>query len=790
MPRIPDHILKQSQGAPGSAAGIGSTMMQTVQAAAGLTNAALKGADQIVGVFEEQQKLANEQQILSTRNEMRDSLSNFENNLDPTAPDTWLGDFDKNAGTFKSKFQARDLAPVVKDRIKADGEEMFSRARRSIAKAALQKSTSNTRALYQDEINFNKARGDFGGANQGLDDAYAAKLLDPADYKQKKRELANFEARYHFENAIEKDPDAAAEAIDSPNFIENNPHLTLQDQDQLQRIVTVKKNEQNAEFWKGIADASLDEENPSVLGLKDLNELTKNGKITHTQRAAYIRAHHSEGSHKPDPAVYSRVAQALRAYDPNKDPDGYQLANLRSQLATLALPKEHLKELGKILTEVADKDSSSSTKHTQIKKNFSEATGYKFEEGHFGGWFEMTDHDDNRDTAKKKTIKINDFTRAAASRAKFVTAWERYLEKAPADLDPLKAAEDFDKMFEDIIINNGPSPLSPETKLKEQSYDQDVNERYPIQKETASSSFDVNGSDYDYESAVAAGLRPGRDGHWPSRVPGSGLVLKAKNHPTYGKAEAADKKLGYKFYTIDGRTYSLENPPKGNTAKPNKRTSKVDGATYNLNFSTKAGRREIFRAGGAPILLDTNFTTGGGGITQPLVVIPDNATDGQRTAAKAYADQIAAYLNPKLGRKMKGRVITRSENGRGRSDAFHTEPFALSDPAALRLMTSAKGMADHRKILQRTLGSLKGAQFFLPHEDGDPGATGNGTTEVQHARELLRGLFKTDLPEGAMLDDRDAAQRAWFDYAKPTSPAEIAAGLEELDIMRTLSRHA
>ena len=712
MPRIPDHILKQSQGAPGSAAGIGSSMMQTVQAAAGLTNAALKGADQIVGVFEEQQKLANEQQILSTRNEMRDSLSNFENNLDPTKPDTWLGDFDKNAGDFKSKFQARDLAPVVKDRIKADGEEMFSRARRSIAKAALQKSTSNTRAMYQDEINLNKARGDFGAANQGLDDAYAAKLLDPADYKQKQRELANLEARHNFEKAIEKDPDAAAEAIDSPNFIENNPHLTLEDQDQLQRIVTVKKNEQNAEFWKGLADAALDDENPAILGIKDLDELTKAGKITHTQRAAYIRAHHGEGSHKPDPALYSSVAQALRAYDPDTDPDGYQLANLRARLATLALPKEHLKELGKILTEVADKDSSSTSAHSSIKKNFSEMTKHKFDQGNFGGWFEMTDHDNDRYTEPKKTIKLDDYNRAAASRARFEIAWEDYLKNAPADLDPIKAAEDFDKIFERVIINNGPSILSPDTKLKKQSYDQDINERYP--------------------------------------------------------------------------------PPK-QTAEPDKRTSKVDGAIYNLKYSTDAGRSKIYRAGGAPILLDTNFTTQGGGITQPLVVIPDDATEEQRHHAEKYVKEIAEYLNPKLGRNMKGRVITRSENNnRGRPFAFHTEPFALSDPAALRIMTSAAGMADHRKILQRTLGSIKGAQFFLPHEDGDPGAGSKdgSTTEVQHARELLRPMFQKNLPEGAMLDDRDAAQRAWFDYAKPTSPDEIEAGLEELDIMRTLSQHA
>ena len=44
--------------------------------------------------------------------------------------------------------------------------------------------------------------------------------------------------------------------------------------------------------------------------------------------------------------------------------------------------------------------------------------------------------------------------------------------------------------------------------------------------------FDPEGSDYDYKGAEAAGIRPDDTGHWPSREPNSGKILKGRKHPT------------------------------------------------------------------------------------------------------------------------------------------------------------------------------------------------------------------------------------------------------------------
>lgn len=68
---------------------------------------------------------------------------------------------------------------------------------------------------------------------------------------------------------------------------------------------------------------------------------------------------------------------------------------------------------------------------------------------------------------------------------------------------------------------------------------------------------------YDYKSAIEAGVSPGPDNHWPSRVPSGpkeGLYLKLPGHPTMGMALEADKAMGYDTVLSKGRFWSY---PKG-----------------------------------------------------------------------------------------------------------------------------------------------------------------------------------------------------------------------------------
>ena len=69
--------------------------------------------------------------------------------------------------------------------------------------------------------------------------------------------------------------------------------------------------------------------------------------------------------------------------------------------------------------------------------------------------------------------------------------------------------------------------------------------------------FDPEGSGYDYASAKKFGMTPDETGHWSSREPTTGLLLKGKGHETWSKTVAGEKEAGYEIFKgDDGRYYS------------------------------------------------------------------------------------------------------------------------------------------------------------------------------------------------------------------------------------------
>lgn len=61
---------------------------------------------------------------------------------------------------------------------------------------------------------------------------------------------------------------------------------------------------------------------------------------------------------------------------------------------------------------------------------------------------------------------------------------------------------------------------------------------------------------YDYNSAMKAGLGPDETGHWPSRNPETGQILKGRKHPTISRTKKAEKEMGYKITKKKGVLYS------------------------------------------------------------------------------------------------------------------------------------------------------------------------------------------------------------------------------------------
>lgn len=61
---------------------------------------------------------------------------------------------------------------------------------------------------------------------------------------------------------------------------------------------------------------------------------------------------------------------------------------------------------------------------------------------------------------------------------------------------------------------------------------------------------------YNYEGAKAAGLGPDSTGHWPSRNPDTGEILKGRKHPTIQLTKKGEKEAGYKITKNNGTLYS------------------------------------------------------------------------------------------------------------------------------------------------------------------------------------------------------------------------------------------
>ncbi len=61
---------------------------------------------------------------------------------------------------------------------------------------------------------------------------------------------------------------------------------------------------------------------------------------------------------------------------------------------------------------------------------------------------------------------------------------------------------------------------------------------------------------YNYDSAIKSGIEPDETGHWPSRNPDTGEILKGRKHPTIHKTREGEKEAGYKIKRRKGKLYS------------------------------------------------------------------------------------------------------------------------------------------------------------------------------------------------------------------------------------------
>ncbi len=89
----------------------------------------------------------------------------------------------------------------------------------------------------------------------------------------------------------------------------------------------------------------------------------------------------------------------------------------------------------------------------------------------------------------------------------------------------------------------------------------------PIETELTKE-FDPESDEYDYMTARELGFGPDETGHWPSRDPNTGLLLKGSAHPTWSKTIEEEQKIGNQIIQKDGRYYSIGSEEKNQEFDP------------------------------------------------------------------------------------------------------------------------------------------------------------------------------------------------------------------------------
>lgn len=121
-----------------------------------------------------------------------------------------------------------------------------------------------------------------------------------------------------------------------------------------------------------------------------------------------------------------------------------------------------------------------------------------------------------------------------------------------------------------------------------------------------------SGSEYDYFNAAPENMPQENDGHWSSRNPHTGQLLKSPNHPTYNLLLEGEKQAGYKVQKIGDREYSFPNEHRFDGTKNNKIQTDTEHKTDNslieriaLNIGSKDSAKDEGYAGISDIVTGT-----------------------------------------------------------------------------------------------------------------------------------------------------------------------------------------
>lgn len=420
-----------------------------------------RGIASVGGAFaqhaEQIQSIENARMESEARQRVAAELSDFKLRAQTaTDPSTLLPELEKTIERTSAVIDDQNLPPILRERLALWHSDATAQTRLQTAADASRLSLRRAGLALQNEMDSAVQLGDSTAFEDVLSRGQEAGLLLPEEAQERRTKFEQAQAYNTLAQAIDADPAATLEQLQSKDILQRVPNLTETNRDQLIRYATQKNNQQKAETWEQIQLSSLD---GAILSREDIMQMAKEGEISPSQAGSYLQAYHGPTPPQFDPILFAEARAMIHTYDPAQDETGEQRANIARQLATLPLPKEHIKELSSQFSSILNPSAEDAPKH-KLATDYINRIETEWKNEAFGEWFDMEEDPKDARIARKK-IRANDFDKAVAYRHRVQDNFLGWLNQQKPDITPDEVSKKYNEIKAQALDATAPLDFTP-----------------------------------------------------------------------------------------------------------------------------------------------------------------------------------------------------------------------------------------------------------------------------------------------------------------------------------------
>jgi hypothetical protein len=398
------------------------------------------------------QQMENAFQESEARQQIAGEFANLDLELQRnTDPATYAKKLDETLQRTDAIVQNESFAPSVRMNLAKDHSDIAAQQRIKTAQLAASMTAKRAALALKNEMEAARTYGDRPAFESALNRGGDAGLVLPEQKQAALLEFDQYESYNALAKAIDADPQTLLEQLNSEDFQNNHPLITPENHERLQSYAVKKTNLHKAETWDQIAIAGME---GKILSREDIMTMAKEGDISPAQAGSYIHAYHGEAAPHHDPLLFESARSQILTYDPANDESGAIRAQMAANIATLALPKESIRELQNQFQARVDPKKSEQPKH-RLAAEYEKRLDQEWKTEAFGNWFEYQKNPIEGRIAQK-IINEKDFDTALSYKDKVSRYFNTWLNQQPDDLDPLDAGKKYNEIKADILKNHTP----------------------------------------------------------------------------------------------------------------------------------------------------------------------------------------------------------------------------------------------------------------------------------------------------------------------------------------------